>query len=128
MDSDCLSNYSSVRAGEQFLFQIYTMIRESPYRDKILFLISFDEGGGMADYVPPPRTQSPYVSSKLTEMNFDFQILGQRVPFVAISSWIPKGSVIKKQLQHSSLIRSVCKKFKIPYYSKLLRLKCTTLS
>jgi len=29
-------------------------IKESPYRDKIMLVITFDENGGCYDHVPPP--------------------------------------------------------------------------
>ena len=113
MDSDSLYNHNSLRAAEQLVLKIYSAIRESKLRDRTLFLITFDEGGNTADHARPPRAVSPYPVNHPTEMAFDFKILGQRVPFIVISSWVPPRTVIKKQLQHSSLIRSLCKKFNI---------------
>jgi hypothetical protein len=112
-DSDSFAQHNSLVAGEQLLFRVYQAIRASPLRDRTLFLVTFDEGGGLADPVPPPRTVSPYPVSRPTEMAFDFAILGQRVPFVAITSWVGKQTVVKQMFHHSSLIRSLCRKFNI---------------
>jgi len=40
--------------GERFLAEVYQLIRNSPYRDKIMLVITFDEHGGCFDHVPPP--------------------------------------------------------------------------
>jgi phospholipase C len=111
IDSDSLCSHNSLRAGEQLVLTMYTAIRESPIRDEVLFLITFDEGGNLFDHVPPPSTVSPYPRTRPTEMAFDFQRLGQRVPMIMISSWLPSCTLIHRQLQHSSLIRSLCKKW-----------------
>lgn len=51
--------------GEQFLADVYQAVKNSPYRDKILLVITFDEHGGCYDHVPPPSRlhSSPSVSS-----------------------------------------------------------------
>lgn len=119
IDSDSSYNHNSIIAGEQLLLRIYQAIRASKLKDRILFLITFDEGGGLADHVPPPRTASPYPSDFPTEMNFDFRRLGQRVPLIAVSSWIKPGTVIRRSLQHSSLLKSICRKYEIRKYLNL---------
>jgi hypothetical protein len=114
-DSDSMSNHLSLPAAEQLILKIYMSIRNSLYRDKTLFLITFDEGGLLFDHSLAPRAKSPYPADFPTEMGFDFKRLGQRVPFLAISSWISSKTVIKKQLQHSSLIRTLARKFHFPF-------------
>ena len=94
-----------------------------------MFLITFDEGGGLFDHVPPPKAKPPschhddhddhHDEQSCNEMDFNFCLLGQRVPFLAISSSIRPQTIIKKQVQHSSLIRSLCKKFKIKNFINL---------
>jgi phospholipase C len=113
IDSDSSCNHNSIIAGEQFLFKLYESIRRSKLRDQILFLVTFDEGGGLADHVSPPKVVSPYRAKKATEMKFDFKTLGQRVPFIAISSTIPPQTVWSQPLQHTSLIRTLCEKWKL---------------
>lgn len=114
-DSDSFHDHSSIRGGELLLYKIYNAIRESSLRDDILFLVTFDEGGNLADHVPPPRCKSPYPHGKPTEMKFDFKTLGQRVPMLMIHSRIPKGTVVHKMLHHTSLIKTLCKKFQLPH-------------
>jgi len=88
-----------VLAGEAFIGQVYKAIRNNPNLWKsTLLLVTYDEHGGIYDHVPPP-TCTPdgfHASAEATGTGvpFDFDRLGVRVPAIAVSPWIPKGSVI----------------------------------
>lgn len=55
-----------------------------------LFIITFDEAGGTYDHVQPP-TAVPPVPNNNTEMNFQFDRLGIRVPAILASAYIEQG-------------------------------------
>jgi phospholipase C len=79
-----------VGRGELFLADVYQAVRNSPYRDKILLVITFDEHGGCYDHVPPPAGAAPPDSQVLPRSNgFDFTRFG------VISSYVRPGTVFR---------------------------------
>ncbi|KNC55222.1 phosphatidylglycerol specific phospholipase C [Thecamonas trahens ATCC 50062] len=85
----------NVKLGELLIKKIYEAIRASPQWDSTLFLITFDEHGGFADHVPTPLDGVPNPDGKVaTSPPFGFDRLGVRVPFIAVSPLIPKGTVV----------------------------------
>ena len=86
----------NVCRGEQFLADVYQAVRNSPYRDKILLVITFDEHGGCYDHVPPPSgAAAPMPSPKSRDGRFDFSRYGARVPTIVISSYVQPGTVFR---------------------------------
>ena len=86
----------NVCRGEQFLAGVYQSIRNSPYRDKILLVITFDEHGGCYDHVPPPTgAVAPQPGPVSRDGQFDFSRYGVRVPAIVISSYVQPGTVFR---------------------------------
>jgi phospholipase C len=79
--------------GERALKDIFDAIQNSEYRDKVLFVITFDEHGGLPDHVKPPYCQKPYANDSI--LGFDFDIMGVRIPTILTSSYIKKNSVFR---------------------------------
>lgn len=83
-----------VTPGETFLAKIYTMIRESPARDDILFVVLFDEHGGTYDHVVPPAAPSGFPPAT-DASKFAFNQFGIRVPAIVVSSYVTAGTVFR---------------------------------
>ena len=82
--------------GEQFLADVYLAVKNSPYRDKNLLVITFDEHGGCYDHVPPPTgAAAPYPWPKSRDGTFDFSRFGVRVPTILVSSYLQPGTVFR---------------------------------
>jgi phospholipase C len=99
-----------VTSGEKFLKAIYETIRNSPHWNDSLLIITYDEHGGFYDHVFPPATVAPGDSVTDTENNhhnFDFKLLGVRVPAVIISPLIPKGTIDHTLYDHTSALATV---------------------
>lgn len=101
-----------VRPGEQFLATIYSAIEQSPYRDKILFILLFDEHGGTYDHVEPPGgAQPPSPGAVSSDENFHFDRFGVRIPAILISSWVTPGTVFRTNtgvpLDHTSVLATL---------------------
>jgi phospholipase C len=101
-----------VRPGEQFLATVYSAIRESPYRDDILFILLFDEHGGTYDHVEPPGGAEPPDPGAVSRSeNFHFDRFGVRVPAIVVSSWVKPGTVFRSDtgvpLDHTSLLATL---------------------
>lgn len=80
--------------GENFLAKIYGMIRNSPARDDILFVVLFDEHGGTYDHVVPPAAP-PGFPAATDGSNFAFNQFGVRVPAIVVSSYVAAGTVFR---------------------------------
>jgi len=105
-----------VGEGDRLFKSLYEAIRNGPLWNKTLFLITYDEHGGFFDHVPPP-TGVPSPDGKVshdTTPSFDFTRLGVRVPTLAISPWIKKGTIVHEPVngthyEHSSVVATVRK-------------------
>jgi phospholipase C len=91
--------------GERTLNDIFNAIQNSDYWDKTLFVISFDEHGGLADHVPPPYAVKPYVNETIG--GFGFDILGVRIPTILVSPWITENTVFRSETQHAYDLTSI---------------------
>jgi phospholipase C len=103
---------SSLLGGEALLAQIYDAIRTSTasggsnYLNTLLMIV-FDEAGGTFDHVAPPSATPPVVAAPAGQMGFTFNRLGQRVPAIAISAWVPPRTVVNEEYRHTSVIRTL---------------------
>lgn len=94
-----------VSHGEELIARVYNDLVENPrVFEKTLLLVVYDEHGGFYDHVVPPGHAgwNEHVAGIAHEVlaptarrapEFDFSRLGPRVPAVAISPWIERGSV-----------------------------------
>ncbi|MGC2526615.1 MAG: alkaline phosphatase family protein [Candidatus Acidiferrum sp.] len=89
----------NIQEGERFIANTYNAIRTNPALwSSTLLLIVYDEHGGIYDHVPPPAcTPDGYFAKPAdtgTGETFNFDRLGVRVPAIAVSPYISKGTVI----------------------------------
>ncbi len=91
--------------GERTLNDIFNAIQNSEYWDKTLFVITFDEHGGLADHVPPPYAVKPYANETIG--GFGFDILGVRIPTILVSPWISENTVFRSETQHAYDLTSI---------------------
>ena len=100
-----------VGPGEYDLNELYNALRNSPYWDNMLFIITFDEHGGTWDHVPPPIAVKPDISPSLRP--FDFRRMGARVPTLLVSPWVRPGTVFRApagsmyDFDHTSFIATI---------------------
>jgi phospholipase C len=101
----------NVLAGENFIASVYMSIlnHEELWKSTLLLLV-YDEHGGIYDHVEPPACTPDEFQDTAT--GFKFDRLGVRVPAIAISPWIPEGTVISNRVfDHASIPATVTKKF-----------------
>ena len=89
----------NIQEGERFIANAYNAIRTNPALwTSTLLLIVYDEHGGIYDHVPPPACTPDGYFAKPTDTGtgetFNFDRLGVRVPAIAVSPYIAKGTVI----------------------------------
>lgn len=109
----------NMKAGEEFIAAVYMAIfADNPQVDlskTTLLLVIYDEHGGIYDHVSPPSCTADEFHD--STYGFKFDRLGVRVPAIAISPWIPAGTVIDgrsdptKVFNHCSLSATVTQRF-----------------
>ncbi|QHO05536.1 non-specific phospholipase C2 isoform X2 [Arachis ipaensis] len=83
-----------VYQGQMFVKEVYETLRASPQWNQTLLVITYDEHGGFFDHVPTPVRGVPSPDGIVgpEPFNFTFDRLGVRVPTIAVSPWIQKGT------------------------------------
>jgi phospholipase C len=107
-----------VDRGEALISDIYNALTRSPGWKNTLFLIIYDEHGGIFDHVTPPTVTRQPSSAGVPDVTpsldppFDFTRLGVRVPAVFVSPCIPPHTVLHdRDYEHSSIVATVRKLF-----------------
>src|SRR6185437_2502285 len=70
---------------------------------RTLFILTYDEHGGLYDHVTPPRSVDDPGSSVGT--------YGIRVPAFVISPWVAPGKCSKQLFDHTSIIKTILERF-----------------
>jgi phospholipase C len=95
-------NVSTIRDGIAFVSGTVQAIRDSMYAASTLILLTWDEGGGFFDHVPPPAAWAMGVDQDDKGMPVPY---GTRVPLLAIGTFARKGAISHVQMEHSSIVR-----------------------
>ena len=66
---------------------------EGPTWNETLFVITFDEHGGIFDHVPPPRAENRWPNDVIDGFRFD--LMGVRVPTILVSPLIKRQTVFR---------------------------------
>ncbi len=111
-----------INRGEALIREIYYALTKSPDWKNTLFLILYDEHGGIFDHVPPPVVTRNPIYNNLPDVEhsgppdvFDFTRLGVRVPAVFVSPCIPPNTLINdRDYDHCSVVSTVRKLFCTP--------------
>jgi phospholipase C len=90
---------SDVRAGQQFILDVYRAVVTSPCWESTMLVIVYDEHGGFYDHCRPPRLPGGRGT------------FGVRVPALVVSPHVGAGVVSKTQFDHTSLIRTILERF-----------------
>jgi phospholipase C len=116
---------SDVTEGEHLIYDIYQAIRGNPKVWKSsMFVIVYDEHGGIFDHVPPPSAIPPDDVAS-ADPPFKFDRLGVRVPAVIVSAYT-NPVVLNKEtdvFDHTSLIATARKLLTGTYRDNCLGLR-----
>jgi phospholipase C len=118
---------NDIRKGEQLVKHVYETLRNSPYWQDTMLIITFDEHGGFYDHQAPPATVPTGDDEQYSHpsYSFDFARLGVRVPGIVISAYTQQATVIgldpkdaSVRFDHSSVLATVEKRFAMPSLTK----------
>ncbi len=99
---------SDVAAGQELVLTIYHALSSSPLWARTLFVIVYDEHGGLYDHVAPPAAVDPDPT---------FQRLGVRVPALLVSPLVAPASTSTallgrdRHFDHTSIIKTILTRF-----------------
>ena len=102
---------ADVQRGEGWARRLYLALTASPaWRDTVLFM-TYDEGGGFFDHVPPPAACVPSPDRP------EYDQRGTRVPLLVVSPWARRHAVSHAVHDHASLLRFIELLFDLPALS-----------
>ena len=90
--------HADIRAGEDFMNQVYDAVRNGPGWPGTVLVITYDEWGGFFDHVPPGN--APDVSPTTS-------LRGFRVPTVVISPFARREFVSHRTFDHTSILKMI---------------------
>ncbi len=110
--------HGDVRLGQAFISDVVHAFMESPHWPRGALFITYDEWGGFFDHVRPPRVPDIRNSRNL---EFDYGLMGFRVPTIAISPWVRRGHVSHLQCGHESILKMIEYRFGLPPLNRRTR-------
>ena len=102
---------ADVQLGEQWTRTLYDAVTHSPLWPSTALLLTYDEGGGFFDHVPPPTGRCVPDDNPV---DADFTELGVRVPLIVISPWARHAYVSHEVHEHTSITRFIELLFDVP--------------
>ncbi len=96
----------NILIGEIWLFNIIDMVMKSGLWNSTAIFVTYDEGGGYYDQVPPPQIGSTQ--------------LGFRVPFMVISPYAKEDYISHTVLSHTSILGFIDYNWKMPPLNRLV--------
>jgi phospholipase C len=109
-----------VRFAEHLIADVYdALAANAALFAETALIVTYDEHGGFFEHVVPGpvsnpdgvNSPNPDDSAKFHVPAFGFDRLGLRVPSVVVSPWIPKGKIVNRSLQHTSVIQTAIELF-----------------
>jgi len=106
----------SICPGELLLQSIYEALYNGPNNlfEKTLFIVTYDEHGGLYDHANPPPAISPFAQG--TVQGFAYDRYGVRVPAIFINPYIQPETIFRplsssNPFDHTSIISTLCAQF-----------------
>ena len=113
---------NSVRVGAAYAESFYTTLVNSPSWKDSVFFITFDEGGGFYDHVPPMKTANPDGIPPLDlrdgDPPGDFTITGFRVPVVILSPFAKPHFVSHTPMDFTAMLKFIETRFNLSSLTK----------
>jgi phospholipase C len=118
----------SVQKGSAYVSTLINGLMQSPSWSDSVFILTWDEGGGFYDHVPPQPTVSPdgirpidlagppnqdICYQDTTDPTCDFIYTGFRIPMILVSPYANKNSVSHVVRDHTSILKLIEQRFNL---------------
>lgn len=108
---------NNIQIGAQFSEKLITALMQSPSWKDSVFILTYDEGGGTYDHVPPMAVPTPDGIKPLLspgQIQGDFNKSGFRVPLMVISPFARKNFVSHTPMDFTATLKLIETRFKLP--------------
>ncbi|MDT8067594.1 MAG: alkaline phosphatase family protein [Terriglobia bacterium] len=108
---------SNIQKGAAYVAKIINSLMNSSSWSSSAFILTYDEGGGNYDHVPPqsavnPDSIRPMLSP--TDDVDDYSRTGFRVPLIVVSPFAKKGYVSHTVMDYTAILKFIEKRFNLP--------------
>lgn len=112
---------NNVQRGANYARDLVTSLINSPSWKDSVFFITYDEGGGLYDHVPPAATVNPDgIKPRLDpgDPQGDFTVTGFRVPLFVVSPFARPHFVSHTVADFTALLKFIEERFSLPSLNK----------
>jgi len=107
-----------VQTGAADVQTIITALLNSAAWPDSVFILTFDEGGGLFDHVgpilvTPPDDQTPSDLGAHDQQGL-FNVTGFRVPVIVVSPWVKPHYISHLQTDYTSMLKLIESRFNVP--------------
>ena len=103
--------------GQKHVAGLINALMTSQYWKDSVFILTYDEYGGLYDHVAPPATMNPDGIKPFLnpgDIPGDFDRTGMRIPLVVISPWVKKNYVSHTAADSTAILKFIETRFKLP--------------
>jgi phospholipase C len=108
--------HNDVQLGAAHMKTLIDAFMQSPTFASSVFILAFDEGGGMYDHVPPfavPAPDSIPPNLGPGDPPGDFTLSGFRVPVIIVSPWVKPHFVSHVNRDHTAILKFIETRFNL---------------
>jgi phospholipase C len=105
-----------ISAGQFYVEQVVNAVMSSPAWRETMLVVTYDEGGGYYDHIPPAPVPAPdSIAPQVTDTyGDDYTFTGFRVPTVVVAAWARPRFVSHVVCDHTSILATVEAKWNLP--------------
>ena len=116
-----------IQVGAQYVSNLINALMQSPSWKDTVFILTWDEGGGFYDHVPPQPAVSPDLMKpndlqsgdicndpSKTGPTCDFVYTGYRVPLIVVSPFSKKNYVSHTVADYTAILKFIEARFNVP--------------
>jgi phospholipase C len=108
---------TNMQKGAADAQQILSALMNSPAWQSSIFILTYDEAGGLYDHVPPyavplPDSIPPMLLS--TDFNATFNESGMRLPIIVVSPWVKPHFVSHTNRELTSILKLIETRYNLP--------------
>jgi phospholipase C len=118
-----------IQAGAAYISTLINTLMNSKSWANSMFILTFDEGGGLYDHVAPQPTVSPDgikpsdllpgdICTILSGATCDFTYTGYRVPLIVVSPYTKKNFVSHTAMDYTAILKLIETRFNVPALTK----------